>query len=95
MDFKHFAFVFILTFQLKVARCDAELKCSKFDFEEKLLENVVKMEHATDIMRDQFKDISMGIKKGKTLHQIKENFEEIKLEAKEELECVKQLSEGK
>ena len=78
---------------MKFARCYAEPRCSKFDFEEKLLENVVKMEHATAVMMNQFKDISMEVKD--SLHKIKENFEEIKLEAKEELERDKQLIEGK
>ena len=54
---------------------------------------MVRMEHATGIMMDQFKEISLEVKD--SLHKIKENFEEIKLEAKEELERVKQLSEGK
>ena len=93
MDFKHFCFVLILTLQLKVGRCDTEPRCSKFDFEEKLLEKMVRMEHATGVMMDQFKELSMEVKD--SLHKIKENFAEIKLEAKEELERVKQLSEGK
>ena len=93
MDFKNFAFLFILILQLKVARCDAEPRCSKYDFEEKLLEKVMRMEHTTGVMMDQFKQISMEVKD--SLHEINENFKEIKLEAKEELERVKQLSEGK
>ena len=93
MDFKRFAFVFILALSIKVARCDAEPRCSKFDFEEKLLEKVVRMEHATGVMMDQFKDLSMVVKD--SLHNIKVKNEEIKVEAKEEMERIKQLSEGK
>ena len=93
MDFKKFAFVFILILELKVACCYAEPRCSKFDFEEKLLEKVIRMELATGVMMDQFKEISMEVKD--SLQKINENFKEIKLEAKEELERVKQLSEGK
>ena len=93
MDFKPFAFVFVLALSLNVARCDAEPRCSKFDFEEKLLEKVVRMEHATNVMMEQFKELSMEVKD--SLHKIKENFEEIKVEAKEELKRVKRISEGK
>ena len=41
---------------------DAEPKCSKFDFEEKLLEKMVRMEHGTGIMKDEFHDISLQVK---------------------------------
>ena len=36
---------------------DVEPKCSKFDFEEKVLEKMVRMEHSTIIMMERFTNL--------------------------------------
>ena len=39
-----------------------EPKCSKFDYEEKLLEKMVRLEHSTNMMMEEFKELSLQVK---------------------------------
>lgn len=43
-------------------KADMEPKCSKFDFEEKLLEKMVRMEHQNKVMMEDFMKISQQVK---------------------------------
>ena len=51
-DFFYFTASFAV-FINSISGLDTEPKCSKFDFEEKVLEKMVRMEHSTELMRDQ------------------------------------------
>ena len=72
---------------------NVEPKCSRFDFEEKLLEKVVKMEHTSGLMSETFKSFSTEMKTD--LQRMKDDFEEIKAETKKELARLEKLIEGK
>ena len=72
---------------------NVEPKCSRFDFEEKLLEKVVKMEHTSGLMAETFKSFSTQMKTD--LQRMKDDFEEMKAETKKELARLEKLIEGK
>ena len=59
-----------------------EPKCSKFDFEEKLLEKMVRMEHSGGVMMKEFQEIAASVKDD--LGKMKREFDEIKREVQEE-----------
>ena len=59
-----------------------EPKCSKFDFEEKLLEKMVRMEHSGGVMMKEFQEIAANVKV--SLETMRREFDEIKREIQEE-----------
>ena len=59
-----------------------EPKCSKFDFEEKLLEKMVRMEHSGGVMMKEFQEIAANVKV--SLETMRREFGEIKREMQEE-----------
>ena len=71
---------------------NVEPKCSRFDFEEKLLEKAVKLEHTSGLMAKTFKEFSTQMKTD--LQKMKDDFEEMKAETKTELARLEQLIEG-
>ena len=55
---------FVVALLLTEIFCHAiEPKCSKFDFEEKLLEKMVRLEHSTNSMMEEFKELSLQVNK--------------------------------
>ena len=53
--------VIIFLLQTELSCHVIEPKCSKFDYEEKLLEKMVRLEHSTNNMMEEFKDISLQV----------------------------------
>ena len=70
-----------------------EPKCSKFDFEEKVLEKMVRMEHSTEIMMERFNDLFERV--DNNLKTMKDEFEDMKLRIKEDQDYYKQKLDGK
>ena len=76
---------------------DIEPKCSKFDFEEKLLEKMVRMEHQNKVMMEDFMKISQQVKEdqrqfNKQLVTMKTEFDKVtgaQQHVKEELVAMK------
>lgn len=56
--------LYLLVLMTMIVSCmaDMEPKCSKFDFEEKLLEKMVRMEHQNKLMMEDFMKISQQVK---------------------------------
>ena len=71
---------------------NTEPKCSQFDFQEKLLEKVVKLDHSSGLMSDQFKEFSQQITG--ELQMLKTEFKEYKTTMKTELTKLEQSIEG-
>ena len=72
---------------------NTEPKCSQFDFQEKLLEKVVKLDHSSGLMSDQFKEFSQQITG--ELQMLKTEFREYKTTMKTELTKLEQSIEGR
>ena len=62
---------------------DIEPKCSKFDFEEKVLEKMVRMEHSAELLRDRFDELSSQL--NGDLETMKDENGQLKQETKREL----------
>ena len=69
-----------------------EPRCSKFDFEEKLLEKMVRMEHSGGVMMEEFRELTADVKDG--LGAMKREFDEIKRQAQEERDRNTQMLRG-
>ena len=71
----------LLVFVLVTSKCIAEEepRCSKYHFEEKVLEKLVRMEHSNGIMMDDFKQVATQVKE--SMDTMKREFEEIKRQA--------------
>ena len=69
-----------------------EPKCSKFDFEEKLLEKMVRMEHSGGVMMKEFREIATNVKDG--LESMRQEFDDIKRGAQEERNSSRQMVRG-
>ena len=69
-----------------------ESRCSKFDFEEKLLEKMVRMEHSAGVMMEEFRELTADVKDG--LGAMKREFDEIKQQAQEERDRNIQMVRG-
>ena len=67
--------------------------CSKFDFEERILEKMVRMEHSNGVMMEEFRKLAVDVKEN--LRVMQSEFDMIKQEASEERERNKQMIEGK
>ena len=93
------AFHFLIGFLYIVVGCssaysiDVEPKCSKYDFEEKLLEKMIRLEHSTGIMMERFNDLSEKVEND--LSTMKQEFNGIKLQVKEDQEHFRKIAEGK
>ena len=72
---------------------DVEPKCSKFDFEEKVLEKMVRLEHSTEIMMERFNDLHEKVEN--SLKTMKDEFDAMKLRIKEDQDYFKQKLDGK
>ena len=72
---------------------DYEPKCSKFDFEEKLLEKMVRLEHSTEIMMKRFHNLHEMVEN--SLKRMKDEFDAMKLRVKEDQDYFKQKLDGK
>ena len=72
---------------------DDEPKCSKFDFEEKVLEKMVRLEHSTEIMMKRFHNMHEKVEN--SLKTMKDEFDVMKLRIKEDQDYFKQKLEGK
>ena len=72
---------------------DVEPKCSKFDFEEKVLEKMVRLEHSTEIMMKRFHNLHEKV--GNSLKTMKEEFDVMKLRIRDDQDYFKQKLEGK
>ena len=70
-----------------------EPKCSKFDFEEKVLEKMVRMEHSTEIMMERFNDLFEKV--DNNLKTMRDEFEDMNLRIKEDQDYYKQELDGK
>ena len=69
-----------------------EPKCSKFDFEEKMLEKMVRMEHSNGLMMEEFRELTANVKD--SLGAMRSEFDEIKREAQEERKRSTQMVRG-
>ena len=69
-----------------------EPRCSKFDFEEKLLEKMVRMEHSGGLMMEEFRKLTANVKD--SLGAMRSEFDEIKREAQEERKRSTQMVRG-
>ena len=93
------AFYVLIGFLYIIVGCNSaysievEPKCSKYDFEEKLLEKMIRLEHSTGIMMERFNDLSVKVEND--LSTMKQEFNEIKLQVKEDQEHYKKIAEGK
>ena len=72
---------------------DVEPKCSKFDFEEKVLEKMVRLEHSTEIMMKRFHNLHETVEN--SLKTMKDEFDAIKLRVKQDQDYFKQKLDGK
>ena len=72
---------------------DVEPKCSKFDFEEKLLEKMVRLEHSTEIMMKRFHNLHEKVENN--LKTMVDEFDAMKLRIKEGQNYFKQKLDGK
>ena len=59
---------------------DVEPKCSKFDFEEKVLENMLRLEHSTEIMMKRFRNLREKVEN--SLKTMIDEFDAINFESK-------------
>ena len=86
-----FATIFIL---LNCSECLPvdEPRCSKFDFEEKMLEKMVRMEHSGGVMMKEFREIAADVKD--SLESMRQEFDDIKREAQEERNSNRQMVRG-
>ena len=84
----------LLVFILIISKCIAEEepRCSKYHFEEKVLEKLVRMEHSNGIMMDDFKQLATEVKD--SMETMKREFEEMKRQAEEKIEQCGHLIEG-
>lgn len=84
----------LLVFIVVISKCIAEEepRCSKYHFEEKVLEKMVRMEHSNGIMMDDFKELATRVKE--SLETMKREFEEMKRQAEEKIEQCGHLIEG-
>ena len=83
-------YVFVLTNLLSkgLGSFGIEPKCSKFDFEEKMLEKVVRMEHSAELMGDKIDVLD------KKFLAVKNDMGKFEHDANTELERVEGLIEG-
>ena len=72
---------------------DVEPKCSKFDFEEKVLEKMVRQEHSTEIMMKRFHNLHEKVEN--SLKTMKDEFDAMNLRVKEDQDYFKQKLDGK
>ena len=70
-----------------------EPKCSKFDFEEKVLEKMVRMEHSSEIMMERFNDLFERVEN--SLKTMRDEFDSMKLRIKEDQDYYKPKLDGK
>ena len=71
----------------------AEPKCSKFDFEEKVLEKMVRLEHSTEIMMKRSHKLHEKVEN--SLKTMKDEFDAMKLRIKDDQDYFKQKLDGK
>ena len=72
---------------------DDEPKCSKFDFEEKVLEKMVRLEHSTEIMMKGFNNLHGKVET--SLKTMVDEFDAMKLRVKEDQDYFKKKLDGK
>ena len=72
---------------------EVEPKCSKYDFEEKLLEKMIRLEHSTGIMMERFNDLSEKVEND--LSTMKQEFNGIKLQVKADQGHYRKIAKGK
>ena len=72
---------------------DVEPKCSKFDFEEKVLEKMVRLEHSTEMIMKRFHNLHEKVEN--SLKTMKDEFDAMKLRVKEDQDYFKQKLDGK
>lgn len=91
-------YLLVLMTKLMLCTADMEPKCSKFDFEEKLLEKMVRMEHENKLMMEDFMKISQQVKEdqrhvNEEVVKMKTEFGEIQRQANEDSSKQKRLIE--
>ena len=72
---------------------ELEPKCSKFDFEEKVLEKMVRLEHSTETMMKRFHNLHEKVEN--SLKTMKDEFDAMKLRVKEDQDYFKEKLDGK
>ena len=68
--------ILLLCIHYSVCFTREEPRCFKFDFEEKVLEKMVRMEHSSGIMMDDFKELKAQV--NNNLLDMKREFADIK-----------------
>lgn len=93
MAFKYKLLFFLLGIYISYSKCIAteEPKCSKFDFEEKVLEKMVRVEHASGLMMEEFKKLTTEVKEN--LDIMKREFSELKHQTQQDLGQYQRLIE--
>ena len=66
MAFNHLIYISsILLFEICSSHMDVELKCSQFEFQEKILEKMVRMEHSSELLRAELASANDEIRRTK------------------------------
>ena len=73
---------------LDTSKDDHEFSCSKFHFDEKVLEKLVRLEHSNSIIMDEFNEVKEKVKAD--LDKTMKETEEMKTTMRKELESLKE-----
>lgn len=92
MEYVFLYFLLLVCMENNIALAAEEPRCSKFDFEEKMLEKMVKMEYSTGIMMEEFRKIKTEVQEG--LVAMKQELSNEKLNLIEEREKYEQVIQG-
>ena len=84
--------LFVILVAAAICRTQREPRCSKYDFEEKVLEKLVRMEHSNELIIEEFREISTRVKED--IGTMKGELTEVKRQAKEEQTRLKAFVEG-
>ena len=83
---------FLILVLVAICRTQREPRCSKYDFEEKVLEKLIRMEHSNELIMEEFRQISTSVKED--IETMKGKLTEIQRQAKEEQARLKAFVEG-
>ena len=75
-------FVSVTLHKMRALGYDTEPRCSKYDFEEKVLEKMVRVEHSTNLIMDEFRAIKTQV--ASTLDTMRKEADEMKTVLEEE-----------
>ena len=84
--------LFVILVAAAISRTQREPRCSKYDFEEKVLEKLVRMEHSNELIMEEFRQISTRVKED--IETMKGELTEIKRQVKKEQTRLKTFIEG-